>query len=270
MSTRITTLRRVRRLPLLVPLNEFTYRFEVLMFTIQVIGRIFLFAVLWHAVYQPGQVAAGMTVEQAVAYSTLAAIIAGHSDVATIVDSFTDRVREGTVAYLFIRPVSPIVYFLSLQAGGVAYRLGWLVMTALIGIAVGLVTTPASVAVLGWSILSLLLAEGVLVILYQFVELVSFWTVETSGLTNVYGFVVQLLSGALVPLWFFPAWARGALLALPFAAAISTPLSLYVGRIPVGRAPIAVAAQLFWLIGLAALLRGLWRLAQRRVVVQGG
>ena len=128
----VSTARRIRRLPLLVPLNEFTYRFEVLMFTIQLVGRIFLFAVLWHAVYRPGEVAAGMTVEQAVAYSTLAAIIAGHSDVATIVDSFTERVREGTVAYLFIRPVSPIVYFLGLQAGGVAYRFVWLMVTGAI------------------------------------------------------------------------------------------------------------------------------------------
>jgi ABC-2 type transport system permease protein len=264
------TLRRVRRLPLLVPLNEFTYRFEVATFTILVIGRIFLFAVLWHAVYEPGEVAAGMTVEQAVAYSTLAAIIAGHGDVATIVDSFTKRVREGTVAYLFIRPVSPIVYVLGLQAGGVIYRLGWLIVTALIGIGVGIVTVPASAAVLGWSLLSLLLAEAVMVIMFQFIELVAFWTIETHGITAAYAFTVQLLSGALVPLWFFPTWARTILLALPFAAAASTPLSLYVGRIPVDHAPIAVASQAVWLVVLAVALRGLWRVAQRRVIVQGG
>jgi len=262
--------RRVRRLPLLVPLNEFTYRFQVAMFTILVIGRIFLFAVLWHAVFRPGQVAAGMTVQQAVAYSTLAAIIAGHGDVATIIDSFSERVREGTIAYLFIRPISPLTYVLGLQAGGVMYRFAWLTVTALVGIAIGIVTVPASVAVLGWSLLSLLVAEAVLVILFQFIELVSFWTLETRGLGAVYGFTVQLLSGALVPLWFFPGWARTILLVLPFASATSTPLSLYVGRIPVQHAPFAVAGQLVWLVILAALLRLMWRAASDRVVVQGG
>jgi len=263
-------IRRVRRLPLLVPLNEFTYRFEVATFTGLVIGRIFLFAVLWHAVYAPGEVAAGMTVEQAVAYSTLAAIIAGHSDVATIIDSFSDRVREGTIAYLFIRPISPLTYMLGLQAGGVLYRFAWLVLTGLIGIAIGIVNAPASAAVLGWSILSLLIAECLLVILFQFIEILAFWTVETRGLTAVYAFTVQLLSGALVPLWFFPGWARTVLLALPFAAATSTPLSLYVGRIPVERAPFAIATQLVWLLVLAVVLRIVWRAARNRVVVQGG
>jgi ABC-2 type transport system permease protein len=263
-------LRRVRRLPLLVPLNEFTYRFELATFTVLVIGRIFLFAVLWDAVYAPGEVAAGMTVHQAVAYSTLAAIIAGHSDVATIIDSFSDRVREGTIAYLFIRPISPLTYILGLQAGGVAYRFAWLVVTGLVGVAIGIVNAPASLAVLGWSVLSLALAECVLVILFQFIEILAFWTVETRGLTAVYAFSVQLLSGALVPLWFFPGWARSVLLALPFAAATSTPLSLYVGRIPVERAPFAIATQLAWLIVLAVALRALWRAARQRVVVQGG
>ena len=56
-----STVRRVRRLPFIVWVNEFTYRFEVATFTVLMIGRIFLFAVLWHAVYSPGEVAAGMT-----------------------------------------------------------------------------------------------------------------------------------------------------------------------------------------------------------------
>jgi ABC-2 type transport system permease protein len=265
-----STVRRVRRLPFIVWANEFTYRFEVATFTVLMIGRIFLFAVLWHAVYSPGEVAAGMTVEQAVAYSTLAAVLAGHSDVATIVDSFTDRVREGTVAYLFIRPISPLTYMLGLQAGGVLYRFAWLVIVGTIGIAIGIVNAPLSAAVLAWSILSLFLAECVLVILFQFIEILAFWTVETRGLTAVYAFTVQLLSGALVPLWFFPEWVRTVLLALPFAAATSTPLSLYVGRIPVDHAPFAIATQVVWLVILALALRLLWGAARQRVVVQGG
>jgi len=263
-------LRRVRRLPLIVWTNEFAYRFEVAAFTVLTVGRIFLFAVLWRAVYAPGEIAAGMSVQQAVTYSTLAAVLAGHSDVATIVDSFTERVREGTIAYLFIRPVSPLTYIVGLQAGGILYRFAWLVVAGAVGLAVGIVEAPASVTVLAWSILSLFLAECVMVILFQFIEILAFWTVETRGLTAVYAFTVQLLSGALVPLWFFPGWTRTVLLALPFAAAMSTPLSLYVGRIPVDRAPFAIATQVVWLVVLALALGLLWRAARNRVVVQGG
>jgi ABC-2 type transport system permease protein len=211
--------RRLAPLLRLVPLNEFTYRIEVSIFTIIVIGRVFLFVVLWHAVYKPGQVSAGLTVEQVITYSTLAAILTAHSDVANIVDSFTHRIRDGTVSYLFVRPVGPLPYMLGLQAGGSLYRMAWLVLFAVAGAAIGVVTYPAHLAVLLWSIVSLLLAEAVVVILFQFVELIAFWTLETRDIRSVYAFVVQLLGGGLVPLWFFPAWAKTVLLGLPFAAA---------------------------------------------------
>jgi ABC-2 type transport system permease protein len=263
-------LRRLAPLLRLVPLNEFTYRLEVSIFTIIVIGRVFLFVVLWHAVYKPGQISAGFSVEQVITYSTLAAIITAHSDVANIVDSFTHRIRDGTVSYLFVRPVGPLEYMFGLQAGGGLYRLAWLLIFAIGGAALGVVTFPAQLAVLLWAILSLLLAEAVIIILFQFVELLAFWTLETRDIRSVYAFVVQLLGGGLVPLWFFPAWARVGLLALPFAAALSAPLSLFVGRIPASDAPWIVASQIGWLFVLAWLMRAIWRAAERRVVVQGG
>jgi viologen exporter family transport system permease protein len=263
-------IRRLAHLLRLVPLNEFTYRFEVFIFTIIVTGRIFLFVVLWHAVYRPGQVAAGMTVDQVVTYSTLAAVLTGHSDVASIVDSFTHRIREGTVAYLFVRPVGPLPYMLGLQMSGSLYRLAWLVVFAAVGVPLGVVAMPGDVAVLVWSVISLLLAEAVVIVLFQFVELLAFWTVETRDIRNAYAFVVQLLGGALVPLWFFPTWARVSLLALPFASAMSAPLSIFVGRIAVDQAPAVVASQIAWLVVLVWLLRTMWRGAERRVVVQGG
>jgi ABC-type uncharacterized transport system permease subunit len=51
---------------------------------------------------------------------------------------------------------------------------------------------------------------------------------------------------------------------------MSSPLSIFVGRIAVDQAPTVVASQIAWLVVLAWLLRAMWRGAERRVVVQGG
>jgi ABC-type uncharacterized transport system permease subunit len=262
--------RRGRRVFLLVFFLESAYRVEVAVFGGILVARIFLFTVLWTALYQPGQVSGGMTVEQAIGYSVLAAILEGHRDVAHIVESFPVRIRDGTIVYLFVRPVSPMANYWLLNAGAIAYRFVWIVMGATIATVVGLLPLPSSLAVLGLSVVSLLIAELVVVYLDLFVQLIAFWTIESWGIFPVYWFIIQLLSGSLVPLWFFPSWAQTILLVLPFAAAASTPVSLYVGRIAPGDAAVAIALQIFWLVVLGAIAQLAWRRAERRVVVQGG
>ena len=73
-----------------------------------------------------------------------------------------------------------------------------------------------------------------------------------------------------MPLWFFPDWFTGIAGVLPFASSVSTPVSLFVGRIPVSQAGLPLATQMFWCLSLAAATRALWALAHRHVIAQGG
>ena len=95
-------------------------------------------------------------------------------------------------------------------------------------------------------------------------------TTNIWGVRALYFFALQLLSGALVPIWFFPDWAIGLLAWSPFAAATSTPVSVYVGRIPPDAALGALALQAAWLVILLGLAGLLWGRARDRVIVQGG
>ena len=192
MSQAITAAARVSRVLLLAPLVQLTYRAQAIIGVLDVVSRIFLFTVLWSAVYKPGQTSGGMDVHQAITYSALASLLV--SGRAWPVDTFSDRIREGTIVYVFMRPVPPLLYF----------------------------------------------------------------------------FALQLLSGALVPIWFFPDWAITLLAWSPFAAATSTPVSLYIGRIPADSIIGALALQVAWLLALMGLVGLLWRRARDRVIVQGG
>jgi ABC-2 type transport system permease protein len=264
----MTAAARMSRVLLLAPLVQLTYRAQAIIAVLEVVSRIFLFTVLWAAVYRPGQVSGGLDVRQAITYSALASLLV--SGRAYPVDTFSDRIREGTIVYLFLRPLAPLLYFWGVHLGGIGYRAALLAIGGAVGMAAGVVAPPASPTVLAAFVVSVVLAELIYGCFFLFLELVAFWTTNIWGVRALYFFALQLLSGALVPIWFFPDWAIGLLAWSPFAAATSTPVSVYVGRISPDAAFAALALQAAWLVILLGLAGLLWRRARDRVIVQGG
>ena len=82
--------------------------------------------------------------------------------------------------------------------------------------------------------------------------------------------VVEFLSGAVVPLSFFPEALQPFVYALPFASMQNAPFEIYIGRIDPSQALGVLALQAAWLAALTALGRKLMKRSLRRVVIQGG
>ena len=118
--------------------------------------------------------------------------------------------------------------------------------------------------------LSFLLGYLVNFFLNFLMNCIAFWTLETFAMQLMVRWVSDLLSGQIVPLIFFPGILQKIVLALPFAAIYSTPLLIYLGRIPPSGYLAAFATQVGWCIAFALLSAVVWRAAQRRIVVQGG
>jgi uncharacterized membrane protein YphA (DoxX/SURF4 family) len=91
-----------------------------------------------------------------------------------------------------------------------------------------------------------------------------------AGLLRAKAAAVELLSGLLVPLSFFPPWAEGLLEWLPFRAIADVPLNLYLGRYAGEEVLFMLALQAAWALGLYALGRLAWRVVVRRLTIQGG
>ncbi len=258
---------RYRRVFAISPMIQLSYRAQTVIEIFLTASRVFLFYVLWSAVYGPGQVSGGMTVGQAITYSTLATLLMARR---WPVDSIADRVRDGRIVYMFLRPLSLHGYYWAQAVGSIWYRLFWLFVGGVIGLAAGIVSPPAGLQVTAAALFSVLLAEVVYCSFELFVQLSAFWTIEIQNVEFLYFFVLQLLSGAFVPIWYFPQWAQRVLALTPFTAALSTPLSLYVGRIGLSQALPTIFAQLAWCGVLLAFGQLVWSRAERRVVAQGG
>jgi ABC-2 type transport system permease protein len=78
------------------------------------------------------------------------------------------------------------------------------------------------------------------------------------------------MSGALVPIVLFPVWLQGVANVLPFQAIVWTPARIYLGTIHGTEAVMWLAIEAAWGVGLWILARLMWKVAVRKLVIQGG
>ncbi len=104
---------------------------------------------------------------------------------------------------------------------------------------------------------------------FQFlIGLSAFWLEETWVLRVILITVTQFLSGSILPLEFFPLWAKDLLSMTPFPYMTHVPVKIFMGAYE-GSLPILVGILLLWL-GIISLVCGLmWRSGLKRYSAAG-
>lgn len=253
-------------------LQETAFRSRLIVSPITLAIQLFITYSLWTAIYAHVRTSGGLGARQATTYALFALLIARvrwstrvHSR-----DSLIVRVREGSVAYWFLRPVSPARYYQLKQIGdavaGAVLPLG----SCAILLALGILQPPGSMATGLAAAVTLGLGQVLLYYLGAVVDLTSFWFFVNTGVIDIYHFLEDLLAGVYVPLWLLPPLVQAAALWLPFSYAINLPVSLYVGRIVLDDAIPPLLGEAAWVLVLAVLTRLLWRAAGSRIAAVGG
>jgi ABC-2 type transport system permease protein len=227
---------------------------------------------LWQALYRSTSTSAGLNVRQATTYAMLGVFYVSFRTVDRwgSRDSMTQHMLEGTIAYWFLRPVTPRRYYCIRATGELAYGACWAAVAYGICLASGIVAPPASAAAGLAALATMSLGLVILYYLQQLIDLACFWTVVNTQLVIMYEIVQNVLAGALVPLWFMPAWFVSLDGWLPFQGTLNIPLSLYIGRTPVSVLGRELVIQAAWIAALALISTLLWRRAAARVTVLGG
>jgi len=100
--------------------------------------------------------------------------------------------------------------------------------------------------------------------------ILTFFLLNNNGLIRGKRVVIDLLSGLLLPISFFPIWAQEVMTFLPFQAISYIPSMIFTGGF-VGQEIIeAIGLQLVWALILLIPIQVLWVIAKRQLVVQGG
>jgi ABC-2 type transport system permease protein len=180
-------------------------------------------------------------------------------------------IRTGDVVSDLAKPFSYLGYWLARDVGRAVYFLLFrgsaVLLVAQLSFGMRWPGSP-----LTYALFALSLAIGVVIsFAFRFLlNLSAFWTTDARGMILIGTALITFLSGFLVPLTFFPEWARVALAALPFAGIVQVPTDVFLERLTGGALAAALAQQVAWAAALLLVCQAAVGVATRRVLVQGG
>lgn len=129
---------------------------------------------------------------------------------------------------------------------------------------------PASVFHFLLFIFTLGVGLAVTVSFCMLVYVLTFFTISPQGLRMVFTSVVEFFAGAVIPLPFFPEKIQKIMEVLPFASMQNVALRIYSGSMSYEEMKRAIFLQVFWLIVVTVMGKGLCKVAEKRICVQGG
>jgi len=254
-----------------VNILAFRLRYFTGIFTYLINVTVYYF--IWTAVYGPaggGQQIAGYDLGQMITYVAVGWIMRSFYW-NTIDQEMAYEVLEGKIAMALIKPISVQGMWLARAMGESVFRLGML--TAPTAVAITLifpVRGPAS-----WTNAALFLV-GV-VGSFFLMGAINFMIGTTAirlksilALIRAKYWLIELLSGVLIPISFFPDRARAIMSWLPFQHIAFTPLELYLGKLGPQEAAVALATQWGWVVALVWLGHLWWRRSARKITIHGG
>ncbi|AZR74353.1 hypothetical protein BBF96_13725 [Anoxybacter fermentans] len=211
------------------------------------------------------------TVVQAVTYVGLAEallMVSGISGALGEVDLDGD-IRSGQFIVDLIRPVDYFVYILSLELGRVVYYLFFRAVPLLAVLFIFFDwAPPTSIWTIFLFIFSVLGGIIITNCLHFSALVLGFWLNSSRGILEVVNVMAMLFSGLLLPIAFFPEWLAKIVVYLPFAGQFYIPISIFLGNEP--RAMRLLAVEMGWIVVAITLARILFRMAMKKISVQGG
>jgi ABC-2 type transport system permease protein len=181
------------------------------------------------------------------------------------------QVMEGRLAMDLIKPVNIQMMYVARAAGESVFRLALLtVPTAVVLFLVYPLRPPASFGHAGAFFLSVILSFLIVAAINFAVGTFALRLQSILGLLRAKFFLLELFSGLLLPMTFFPHIFQKILGVLPFQYISYVPMLIYLGKLNGGGLARAIGIQIFWVAILMALGDGLWRWSTRKVIIQGG
>jgi len=183
-------------------------------------------------------------------------------------------ILNGDIAYELCRPI--FIYDMWF-AKNIANRLSRAVLRFLPILTVAFllpqpfrISLPDNFPIFFWFFVTMVLGLLITVAFCMLVYLFAFFTVSPEGVKLLFISVVEFFSGAVIPLPFFPERIKTIFALLPFAGMQNVPLRIYSGDLVGKEMAFAIILQVFWLTTFLILGKGLCKMAERRIIIQGG
>lgn len=225
---------------------------------------------LWTAIYGGKQSIEGLSVTQMVTYIAVA-WMARAFYFNNIDREIADEIKEGKVAIEMIRPYN----YLSMKTmQGLGEGIFRLLFFSLPGMIIVSFVFPLEFSgnpeTWGYFALSTLLSFIVNSQINLLTGLMTFFIFNIAGLLRAKRVVIELFSGLLLPISFYPGWAQNIMTFFPFQAISYIPSMIFTEGMKGNEIFSALTFQFIWALVLLVPIQGLWILARKKLVVQGG
>ena len=225
---------------------------------------------VWSAVYSSGQSFAGYNLSQMLTYVSVGWIIRSFYW-NTIDQEMAYEVIEGKIAMDLIKPVSMQWMWISRAMGESAFRLGLLTVPVAIVVALVFpVQGPSSRDNFALFLVSVLGSFFLMGAINFMIGTCAIPLQSILALIRAKFWLIELLSGLLIPMSFFPQPIQRVLAWLPFEHIAYTPLQIYLGKLDHATALRTLGIQWFWVVGLLVLAHLWWSRASEKITIHGG
>jgi len=253
-------------------MSTFTYRAHILF---QMLGSVVGIVILWY-LWKSIYAGSGQTMLRGMGFNQTFLYVALGAALFVLMRTWAEwfishQIRSGDIVVHFFRPYDHMAWTFADNLGMILGNLITITVPSLV--VIFLVFGAPFPDLVHWALFLPALLQACLLsfLVDYFIGITSFWTESIWGISAGKDVLVLLLSGAMIPLPWFPDGVRDVLLWLPFASLYNTPLSLFAGTDPVSMdIGFRLGLQTFWLAVFFFGVRAYFRIAARRLTVAGG
>ena len=247
------------------------YRLSLFIMVVGNMLYLILIYFLWKAIYASAGTdrVNGMTFSDTLIYLVLATAMFTFMEMYAVWEIGRD-IQSGKMVLNLLKPMKYRTYlFWSYSGTLVSHFLVTFLPTLII---VRIVTGDA--IPLSWNLLLFLGAALMAVVINYSIDFIvgtiCIFTESIWGINIMKQVIVLLLSGATIPVAFFPEGLRTVVYFLPFQSIYNTPLTILIGKETPENILWMMGLQLFWCVFLGVASRLFWSRSIRRITVNGG
>lgn len=227
---------------------------------------------LWQAIYASAgtDVVNGMTFSDTLIYLVLATSLHNFMEM-YIVWEIGERIRSGEIALDLLKPLQYRRYVFWANSGSFVSSFFFTFLPTFLIVAI--VTNgaiPLGINLL-YFVISIVMSISINFSMDFFIGTVCLYTESIWGINIMKQVVVLLLSGATIPLAFFPEPFKTIVSYMPFQAIYNAPLSILLNGNPDAKwLLITLGTQLFWCIVMNLFSKLFWKISVKKITVNGG
>jgi ABC-2 type transport system permease protein len=250
--------------------NTLAYRLRYYTGIVTYFIYVSIYYFIWKAIYEHSARIEGFDFKQLLTYVAVGWIIRSFY-YNNIDQEIAIQVMEGKLAMDLIKPVNTQLMYVSQAFGESVFRLVLLTFpTAVLLALVFPLSLPAGLLNFAAFVVSGFLSFFIVAGINFCVGTFAIRLKSILGLLRAKYFLLELFSGLLIPISFFPEVFQKALAFMPFQYISYVPVLIYLGKLQGLEVLKALAIQLFWVFAMLALGDLLWRWSSRRITIQGG